>query len=63
VPNVGAIIDGVISNGDAIIIARTSDGGALALTILSDDGRAKQYAAGQEELNAAFAALAEAYDG
>jgi hypothetical protein len=62
VPNVGAVIDGIVSHGDAVIIARTSDGGAVAITILSDDGRAKHYAAGQEELDAAFAALAEAYD-
>jgi hypothetical protein len=62
VPNVGSIIDGIVSHGDAVIIARTSDGGAVAITILSDDGRAKHYAAGQEELNEAFAALADAYD-
>jgi hypothetical protein len=62
VPNVGAIIDGIVSHGDAIIIARTSDGGAVAITVLSDEGRAKHYAAGQEELDSAFAALADAYD-
>jgi serine/threonine protein phosphatase PrpC len=63
VPNLGAIIDAILSSGDAIIIARTGDGGAIALTVLSDDGKVKSYAAGQDELDDAFAALAVAYDG
>jgi hypothetical protein len=61
VDSLGSIVDSVLGKGDAIILARTSDGGAVCVTILSDDGRAKSYAADQEELNDAFAALAELY--
>jgi len=47
--------------GDALTFGRTSDGGAVAITVLSDGGREKAYAATQEELNALIVALATAY--
>lgn len=44
-------IDAVIDEGDAIIISRTSDGGAIAVTILTGQDRVKEYAGDQLELD------------
>lgn len=44
-------IDMVIDQGDAIILSRTSDGGAVAVTIIAGDERSKEYAASQAELD------------
>lgn len=61
VTGLGAIIDAAAAEGDALTFGRTSDGGAVAITVLSDGGREKAYAATQEELNALIVALATAY--
>lgn len=44
--------------GDAVTFARTSDGGALSLTILSGDDRIKEYYASSEEAEKAVRQLA-----
>lgn len=44
-------IDQVIDDGDAIILSRTSDGGAIAVTILTGNERVKEYASSQVELD------------
>lgn len=53
----GRALDLVTSNGDAILIARTSDGGAVALTLLEGDDRHKLYATSQDELDRIFEEL------
>jgi hypothetical protein len=50
----GRALDQVTSNGDAMLIARTSDGGAVALTLLEGDDRHKLYATNQDELDRIF---------
>ncbi len=60
-PGVGAILDRVIEAGAALIVARTRDGGAIALTLLNDDGREKTYAVSQADLDDALSELANRY--
>lgn len=38
--------------GDALMFAKTRDGGACVLTVMSGDERVKEYATGEEELAA-----------
>lgn len=54
-------MDALVTSGDAVILGRTSDGGALSITVLSDAGKQRAYPHSQEELDAAFAGLAAAY--
>ncbi len=44
-------IDHVIDAGAGLILSRTSDGGAIAVTILMGTARVKAYAATQDELD------------
>lgn len=55
--SVAAAIDRVIANGDAVLFAVTSDGGAVSIQILSEAGRRKIYAAHQAELDQTLTAL------
>lgn len=47
----GRVLDSITAAGDALIVARTSDGGAVVLTLLTDNGRDKAYAGTQAELD------------
>lgn len=58
---VGSLIDRIVNAGDAIMFSRTSDGGALVVTLYAGEERHKTYAPGQEELDEAWEALAQAY--
>jgi len=60
-PALGGLIDRILNAGDALMFARTSDGGAVVVTLYAGEARHKTYAADQNELNDAWAALAEAY--
>lgn len=53
--------DRVTEAGDALIVARTSDGGAYAFTLLTREGRKKAYAASEEELCLLIDGLLEEY--
>lgn len=61
VPGLSACLDDITAAGAALIVARTSDGGAYALTLLDGDTRAKRYAHTQSELDEAFESLARTY--
>jgi hypothetical protein len=61
VAGLGQVVDAVIGRGDGITIARTRDGGAISITILSGDARPRGYASSQVELDELFAGLAETY--
>lgn len=54
-------IDSVIETGDAIIIGRTRDGGAIAVTLISGDEREKLYASDDEELSDLIQTVLRAY--
>ena len=54
-------LDRVVEAGAAIICARTSDGGAIALTLLEEGVSEKRYCASQAELDEAIAELAAMY--
>jgi hypothetical protein len=57
----GLILDKVLRGGNAVMLGHTRDGGALVITILDGDLRHKGYNTSEEELDAAFKALAEMY--
>lgn len=59
----GRILDAIGAAGDAIVISRTSDGGAIALTLLRDSGREKTYPATQADLDYALDWLYSEYCG
>lgn len=61
VPDLGDTIDCVVDAGAALIFSRTSDGGAIALTLLDGDTRRKVYCADQAALNEAFDELTRLY--
>jgi len=61
VPDAAEIIDDVINAGAALIISRTSDGGAVVVTLLDDGIRGKAYGGSQAELDQAFERLAATY--
>lgn len=62
VPGIAAVLDAITVAGDAIILGRTSDGGAISMTLLHDDGsRTKEYAVDQDQLNDKFAWFGETY--
>ena len=63
VKNMGAVIDALVKAGCAIMLGRTRDEGALVLTILDGDDRHRTYCSSEEELDAAFDAMAEMYKG
>jgi hypothetical protein len=63
VEELGPIIDAVLESGDALMFARTSDGGAVCMTLLRDKNRDKGYAASQEELQYQIDWLKEEYLG
>lgn len=57
----GEVLDGLLETGDAVIIGRTRDGGALCFTILSGSEREKLYAGTTVELEALLDAIRAAY--
>lgn len=59
----GAVLDRVTRAGDALIVSRTSDGGAIAFTLLSGAVREKSYAASDAELHDVLDALWARYAG
>lgn len=61
VPGILAAIDAVARTGRAIMIARTSDGGAWSITILNDGARHKVYGREQDELDTIFSDILDAY--
>ena len=63
IASIGRVLDAVIASGDAIILSRTSDGGAVVITLLSDSGREKAYASTEAELSRAFEDLRAKYGG
>jgi len=52
-----AAIDAALDLGLALIIGRTSDGGAVSLTLLSGEERHRTYCANQDELDEAWEAI------
>lgn len=63
IDELGATIDALIGAGDAVMFARTSDGGAIVVTLLRDKQRDKQYPVHQEELVQVFDWLRDEYMG
>jgi hypothetical protein len=63
VNRLGELIDKILSVGDAIILARTSDGGAVAITLMRDREREKAYASDQAELDELVSAMWDQYGG
>lgn len=61
-PRILPAIDSIIRTGDAVILGRTRDGGAVCLTILSGEEREKLYASDEAELVALVDAIAGAYE-
>lgn len=59
-PTIKRAIDAITSCGDAITFGRTSDGGALSITILSGADRPKFYASEVDEAVDMLAAAIEA---
>lgn len=59
-PSIKRCIAAVTSTGDAITFGRTSDGGALAVTILSGAERHKLYASQVEEAEDMLRSIEEA---
>lgn len=59
-PSIKRAVDSVTSCGDAITFGRTTDGGALSITILSGTERRKLYASEVDEANDTLAAIIEA---
>lgn len=59
-PSIKRAVDAVTSCGDAITFGRTTDGGALSITILSGTERRKLYASEVDEANDTLAAIIEA---
>lgn len=47
----------VTNAGDALTLAKTRDGGAVALTVMDGDNRLKHYATGAEELRVLLAEI------
>lgn len=62
VAGLGATLDALVRDGDAIILGRTSDGGAYSITILCDGAKERAYPHTQDELDEAFRRIAEVYD-
>jgi hypothetical protein len=56
-------IDAVTRQGAAIMVGRTSDGGALSICILDGDSKIKEYPHTASELAEALAAIVEEYVG
>jgi len=52
-----ALIDAVLDDSGAVMIGRTSDGGALAFTFYLDGDRIKRYITSQREWDDLFAAI------
>jgi len=52
----------VTDAGDALTFAKTRDGGAVVITILSEDERVKQYATGPEEIATLIAEIEASVD-
>jgi hypothetical protein len=59
--DLGGTVDRILATGDALMFSRTSDGGAIAITLFTDGGKEKVYSASQEELDANWQALGQAY--
>jgi hypothetical protein len=63
VDELGPLVDAIVNQGDAVMFAKTSDGGALCITLLRDKARDKGYSANQDELQAQVDWLKEEYLG
>jgi hypothetical protein len=61
VEKLGTLLDRIVEAGDGIMLSRTSDGGALVVTLYAGEARHKQYCASSAEVWAAFDALWQAY--
>lgn len=57
----GAALDAVTFAGDALLVSRTSDGGAIVLTLMAGDEREKAYVHSQVELDDVLGTLRCAY--
>lgn len=57
----GLALDAVLRSGNGIILSRTSDGGAISITILVGDKRQRTYCSNDEELEEALSAMREAF--
>lgn len=55
-----SVLDAVIDNGSAVIIGRTSDGGAISFTFLVGTDKHKAYASSLEDLEGIAEAVLEA---
>jgi len=62
VPNLGLVLDNVLSRGAAVLLGCTRDGGTVSITVLDGDDRHRTYCAHQVDLDSAFLALAEMYE-
>lgn len=54
-------INAVTEDGDAIILSKTTDGGALVITLLMDKDRAKIYCTTEGEANVELEGIIDAY--
>jgi hypothetical protein len=63
VPGILGTLEAATTNGRAIMLSHTSDGGAWCITVLDGGQRYKAYATGQSELDEVFDDLARAYQG
>lgn len=63
VEELGPLLDAITSQGDALMFARTSDGGAICITLLREKARDKAYASNQDELQAQVDWLKDEYLG
>lgn len=61
VADIGPLIDAIINAGDALLFARTSDGGAIVIQLLDNDTKPKAYIVDREQLLDCFQWLEEAY--
>lgn len=60
-PDVGNVLDVILSAGCGVILGRTRDGGAVCITVLDGDTRHRTYCANDEELDDALVALKAAF--
>lgn len=58
-----SVLDAVIDNGSAVIIGRTSDGGAVSFTFLVGTDKHKAYASSCEDLEGIAEAVLDALSG
>lgn len=61
VPDLGDAIDAILEAGAALLVGRTSDGGAVAITLLDGGERHRAYVGTQAELDDAFDRLTQRF--